>query len=114
MNVDQLLVREWNAGASVKQAYSRLSKLHGVSKQRVVSAFRAFARQVGYSGCIPVNKARPCRPYAADWRQIDDKLWHSDELKLYWRSDLALSRDEYSANWAGWIGPGAELARICA
>lgn len=52
------------------------------------------------------------KPYASDWKVITEDLEYSPEKKLYWKPSEEKYRDEYSANWAGWIGAGALLREI--
>lgn len=51
------------------------------------------------------------RPYADDWALL---AWNPDisfslTLDLYWSAKEQKGRDSRSAEWAGWVGQGAEL-----
>ncbi len=53
------------------------------------------------------------RPYATDWNPYGlNGLMYSESLSLYWSAKERKCRDQTSAEWAGWTGPGAQLHQL--
>jgi hypothetical protein len=105
------IVHMWNCNSRLKHAV-KYCALKGISKDKVVAAYKHFSKTYGYSGNVPVKKEPARRPWADDWTNLDSKIQYSPSLNTYW--DGKTRRDERSAAWAGWIGAGSDLKKIVA
>jgi hypothetical protein len=52
------------------------------------------------------------RPAGYDWEVIHDDLHHCPRHNKYWKPSEQMARCAMSAQWAGWIGAGAQLKSI--
>lgn len=98
------IIRDFNAGASLKQAVKRAS-FYDISKEETVAVFKAICRKYGYSGTVPSPPSK--RPALVGFVDIGGGLLYNETSNLYHKDGV--TRDETSAEWAGWVGHGATL-----
>lgn len=101
-NHNEYIIHLWNSGTRLKQAVKHaLTK--GISKDAVVSGYKAISRKYGYSKSVPIERSARM-PYAKDWTNLYGTILYSESLNRWYDVKNNRTYDYTSARHNGIIG----------